>query len=289
MIKMGKMSILGILLLCSMALATMNSDESGCYAISNADELYQFASLVNGKNGLGAKPKACGKLVKNIVVNKNVLVRGRLNGNIDVVFSLKEWTPIGNGATCFAGNFDGQGHSISGLYFSDENSENAGLFGCVKGSSQKKPAVIKNVGVEKSYIRGRFAGGIVANVFENVSLEKLYNASLIEGGIIAGGIVGSQYRDVTIKKSYNMGTVYGLGGLVGASSAKIMIMESYNAGAVISEDVGGSLIGRAYAHVAIEKSYDKGSVSCGDEWFGGCGGLVGSEFPGSSVDVVSMR
>jgi hypothetical protein len=58
----------------------------------------------------------------------------------------RAWEPLchpGNTMAPFSGSFDGNGHTISGLYFEDGGDQFIGLFASTKGTS--KPAVIKNM------------------------------------------------------------------------------------------------------------------------------------------------
>ena len=61
------------------------------------------------------------------------------------------WTPIMG----FFGTFDGQGYTISGLYFSEEGKNSIGLFGMVDG------ATVKNVSVVNSYFKGKAGIGAI--------------------------------------------------------------------------------------------------------------------------------
>lgn len=54
----------------------------------------------------------------------------------DIDLGGEEWTPIGSSGQPFTGTFDGDGHTISGLYVNSD--DDAGLFGVV-GLSAKKP------------------------------------------------------------------------------------------------------------------------------------------------------
>lgn len=51
-------------------------DGTGCYLIGTVNQLYGFASIVNGSTAeLDPNPTACGKLEKDIVVNETYLVK----------------------------------------------------------------------------------------------------------------------------------------------------------------------------------------------------------------------
>lgn len=99
---------------------------SNPYLISTAEELYWFAGLVNGDasvciNGISKNRNAWAVLVDDITVNSGVL---KADGTLaDGASSFAQWTPIGNSSNRYIGNFDGQGHTISGLYFNNSDSE----------------------------------------------------------------------------------------------------------------------------------------------------------------------
>ncbi len=95
-----------------------NTDQ--VYEIANAGQLYWFAGLVNGTLAdVQKNNRANAILTADIVVNKNVVDnQGNLIGNgSDFI----QWTPIGAEAiNVFQGNFNGNGHTVSGLYFKNQ-------------------------------------------------------------------------------------------------------------------------------------------------------------------------
>ena len=115
--------------------ANGDGTSSDPYQISNAAELYWFAELVNGKltDGTAQNVAACAKLTENITVNSNVLnPDGTLNTANSVSFTA--WTPMGSKNLPYTGTFNGDNHTISGLYFNDSSSDYVGLFGYNNGS-----------------------------------------------------------------------------------------------------------------------------------------------------------
>ena len=99
------------------------------YTITTPEQLAGLAQLVNGDNTFEGKTIT---LANDIVLNEGVLnEKGELNGDGS---DLNTWTPIGGGtyAKLFKGSFDGQNHTVSGIYISNE-SNNQGLFGYVDG------------------------------------------------------------------------------------------------------------------------------------------------------------
>lgn len=238
----------GVSLLCTSATAaaTITPEQpeykNGCYQISNAAELYGFAAIVNGDINFPYDATACGKLTKDIVVNQNVLKSdGSLNAADTANFA--KWTPIGP----FYGTFDGQNHTVSGLYFSSETGTDAGFFKSLHtAENQYVNTVVKNVGVVGSYFRaGYSAGGIAGSAYSRTSsvvIENCFNASRVEAvRNNAGGIVGTTSNYATVRiglyNVYNTGTVVGLnniGGVIGYQAANgIAVINAYNAGEII--------------------------------------------------------
>ena len=155
----------------------------GVYQIGNAAQLYWFADFVN--NG---HPTANAVLTQNITVNATVIDE---NGSL-IGTQTNSWTPIGTSAYKYAGTFDGNGHTISGLYFNNitdgsyPNGGNyIGLIGYANGTT------IKNVGIIDSYIRGRsYVGGICGYIcFDSSSkttITNCYNTGTVSGSSFSG-------------------------------------------------------------------------------------------------------
>lgn len=167
-------------------------NENGVYEISNIGQLCWLGNEVNnGNNAINAV------LVNDIVVNSDVLTDdGLLNRGI---FTL--WTPIGNTSSAYNGVFDGNGHSVSGLYYSDVNGLCVGLFGCVGARG-----VVRNVTVDDSYLLGKNAVGAIAGYNAGV-IENCVNASSIIGGAAVGAFAG--LNDGTVENCTDNGWVTG--------------------------------------------------------------------------------
>ena len=125
------------------------------YQISSREELYWFARLVNGKLENEKKNTSANAiLTADIIVNEGIL-----DANKDLVSKSDfiEWEPIGTSNiddNAYSGTFDGNKHTISGLYFNKPNSYSVGLFGYI-GANGK----ISNVGVSDSYFNLTAEGG----------------------------------------------------------------------------------------------------------------------------------
>ena len=84
-------------------------DSAGCFIIGTKEELYWFADFASScKDGVCGQT-SCASLKNDIVVNENLLKNSKLNLDTNSYFI---WIPI----KYFQGTFNGNGHSISGLY-----------------------------------------------------------------------------------------------------------------------------------------------------------------------------
>ncbi len=114
------------------------------YQIGSAAELYWFAKTVNEGDY-----DAHAVLTDDITINEN----GTLNGTPTYT-----WTPIGDYINAYTGTFDGQNHTISGLYYNGSG-DYAGLFGRVDSGGR-----VQNVNVVDSYISNSFSYGCAGGV-----------------------------------------------------------------------------------------------------------------------------
>lgn len=138
-----------------------NYADTSQYEITNYHELLGLAKLVNEKN-----ETITASLMNDIVFNENLL---DANGNVQVADPIK-WTPIGMTPSgtekyYFNGIFNGNGHTISGLYV--DGGDYAGLFGRAQGAP-----TIKGVGIVDSYFKGaKYVGGIAGAYIDVNGIE----------------------------------------------------------------------------------------------------------------------
>ena len=212
-----------------------DGSKDAVYEISNAGQLYWFAGLVNGTlSGETQNASANAVLTADIVVNKNVL---KSDGTVNEG-TFKEWTPIATSASPYTGIFDGQNHTISGLYFNQEDSYDVGLFGRNNGK-------IANAGILDSYFYGTSkVGGVCGNNYTG-TITNCYNTGSVSGLGTLGGVSG--YNDTgNITNCYNTGNVSGSSGFVGGVSgynSKGTITNCYNVGSVSGSGYVGGVNG----------------------------------------------
>ena len=256
-----------------------DGNKDSVYEIGNAGQLYWFAGLVNGTlSDVEKNTSANAVLTADIVVNENVLKSdGTLNEG-----SFKEWTPIATSASPYTGIFDGQNHTISGLYFKQEDSYNVGLFSRNNGK-------IANAGILDSYFYGTSkVGGVCGNNYTG-TITNCYNTGSVSGLGTLGGVSGYNYTG-SITNCYNTGNVSGSSGFVGGVSgynSKGTIINSYNAGSVSGLEYVGGVSGDNYTG-SITDCYNIGSVSGSEGYVGGVsgdnnGGTITNSYNAGSV------
>lgn len=175
--------------------STGNGSQANPYQIETLDNLLWFANHVNSENA-----SACAILTADITMNEGVLDSyGRLNS--DNTFTA--WTRIGGHGVDYSGEFNGNGHTISGLYFNDTSKNNVGLFGKANNG-----AYIHDLGIRDSYFYGKDHVGGICGDFANGRIEDCWNASFVEAyDYDADGISGSCWKYASIANCYNIGTV----------------------------------------------------------------------------------
>ena len=236
------------------------------YEISNAGQLYWFAGLVNGTlSGVPQNTSANAVLTKDIVVNENVLKPdGTLNEG-----SFKEWTPIATSASPYTGIFEGQNHTISGLYFKQETSF-VGLFSVNSGK-------IANVGILDSYFHGQpykgwQVGGVCGSNTAKGAITNCYNTGIVRGSETVGGVCGSNYG--TITNCSNKGNVGedddSVGGVSGSNYGTIT--NCNNAGIVSGKSYVGGVCGKNSNGGTVTNCNNTGEVRGTSQYIGGLSG-----------------
>ncbi len=236
------------------------------YQIAEAADLKAFANKVNN----GRETDAWAVLTADIVLNEGDL--SGYNGTDTV--SWEQWTPIGTSARRYTGTFDGNGHTVSGIYINNSSANYQGLFGCV-GSG----GTVQKVGVVNSYIQGgSYTGGVAGEVYNNGTVTNCYNTGTVSGSDYTGGVAGEVYNS-TVTNSYNTGTVSGssyTGGAAGYVVSSSTVTNSYSTGTVSgSRFYTGGVAGYVYNNSTVTNSYNTGTVN-GNNINGGVAGYVDS-------------
>ena len=257
------------------------------YEIGNDGQLYWFAGLVNGTlEGVEQNTAANAVLTADITVNQGVLNEdgtvntGELTDDSIPVVTFKVWTPIGDtsyqeldnddnvdDSNAFTGKFDGQNHTISGLYLHDEGKNDCALFGMTTSSAK-----ISNLTVADSYFggRNRVAGVCARN---NGGITNCTNRSTVSSSMKTSGGICGWNQSGTITGCTNSGAIGGpkyIGGVCGYNDGTMTGCS--NTGTVSGTgDYTGGVCGFNPSIGKIENCRNEGTVS-GTKYIGGvCG------------------
>lgn len=302
---------------------TPQRDSKGCYLISTVEELYGFEKIANSFSFI-KDSTICAKLENDIVINKNLMddVEYAEADSIAPVLkcsktkagcAFEEWTPIGKYAKEYSDAlsiyFDGQGHTISGLYINKPDSLFTAFIGYAYGT-------VKNLNIADSYIRGNYnAAGIVGRQigtlqscsFSGVVIGYQYVGGIIgrntgfilnchnDGDIwgesIVGGITGESIN--VIDMSYNTGRIYAqknyVGGIAGLNEH--LVTRCYNTGNIKGYSAVGGLLGRNYEFTGrdtLQYSFNMGQIK-GKSNVSNVGAIIGSEYGGITSDCYALE
>lgn len=231
----------------------------GVYLISSPDELMWF-----DKN---AKMTDSAKLLADITINEDV-------SGSDATSQKYKWTPIGTDSSKYTGTFDGNGHTISGLYI-NSTAANTGLFGCI-GTN----AVVKKLTLADSVIRStkNYTGAITGYIDDAASVTNCHtkNSVQVTAAKFTGGIVGYQDDTSTLTRCSNAAEVTGannVGGISGYnwSKSSASLTDSYNRGSVSGSNLVGGICAQIYIGGTVSDVYNLGTVQA----TGTAGGITG--------------
>lgn len=216
----------------------------GYYEISNLGQLVHLY-----RDGVGYNVKY--RLMTDITVNENVLkADGSLNGDGSKLRVTAPLTTRSGGA--FQGIFDGNGHTISGLYFNDPTADQVGFIKKLDYSGH-----IKNLGIKDSYFCGRYrVGAFVGEMawtladFDNskvnsygMDVTNCWSEATVKGSAFVGGIVGCNTMSNEAAPHLNQAE--------GQGRYFMKVTGCYNVGKV----EGGDGIGTLYPPLKCENNY----------------------------------
>lgn len=226
---------------------TGSGTESDPYQISTAAQLKRFRDIVNGSNGQTPNHGACAVLTNDIVLNDGTFAEDGSYTPGPSGKTAEEWTPIGkytndNDNTPYTGTFDGQGHTIKGLYVNSASDTCVGLFGYLEG------AAVRNLTVD-GYVQGRNAAGGIVGYASNAAIENCSNHCSVTGSSTSkiGGIAGLNVDGAKIIDCYNVGTIRNsnvfeaCGGIVWGNAGTVS--NCYNVGTISGNVYDGEIVG----------------------------------------------
>lgn len=268
-------------------------DGTEVFAISTPEDLLGLSSLVANKVTFDGEKVI---LTADIKFNNGDALKWSEHKETP---AFTGWVPIGKNTTYyFAGTFDGQGHTVSGIYCSD-NAEGVALFGYIHPNG-----TVQNLKLKDSYFAstadyvGSIAGwglGTIQNVYSNAYVsgvnscgglvayisnafyqarndEKISNCwfdgNVTISGINAGGIIGKvryNQTSVTIEHCYNSGNVHSSASSYGRASG--FVGDLQNDCTVIIRDslttgnLTGSHVGKIFGCIENSSVADVGTNS----------------------------
>lgn len=299
-------------------------------AASDAGSSSQGTSAQNvfaGGSGTAADPYTIATVEQLEAFRDSVNAGTNYQGKVieltaDVTLPSDSWTPIGpstrkssglaTGSTPFAGTFNGEGHTISGLTISSTLSADyaLGLFGALDGATVENltltdvaidvptselagaaaglmvdDATVSNVQVSGKVSGLAGIGGIVGRMTLTGAIENCTNNADVSalGGVgNVGGIVGAAYYTtpdgtMTISGCSNTGTITGteaVGGIAGLNSS--FVDNCTNSGAITGSNYSvGGIVGEQKNYGGISQCTNTGAIENQSEKGYGTGGIVG--------------
>ena len=186
----------------------IDKNQDNIYQMRTKEDLYEFARIVNS-----GKSNASAVLMNDIVINKNIKLSDK---EIESEKKYLDWEPIGknsNNKKEYTGVFNGNNHSISGIYCDTEN--NSGLFGCLGTGGE-----IKNLKIKKSYF--------LSNLENNFDSDEIISCGAV-CALSFGRIKNCKSENnIIISKASDENACKSSGGICGRNSGEIIESETRN-------------------------------------------------------------
>lgn len=230
------------------------------YIITNSQELADLAYMVNNFTTYSGTYFVLGE---DIELNYGKTVTG-------IDDTLNNWVPIGNATYNFAGNFDGNGKKIKGLYINNDTLDNVGLFGIGKAPN--------NLTIENGYVSANatYAGGIIGK--STTAIENCVNKALLnnsKANSFLGGITG---YGTTFKNCENHGILTGIS-VAGIAGDGNSFENCANSGEIIASGTYcGGISGKGNS---FKSCANTGEITTTGAYCGGIGGTKRS----SNIDL----
>ncbi len=266
---------LGVSFTCSAFSGEGSGTESDPYQITNADELFEVRGDLT----------AYYKLMNDIDLTQWIQEDNPKQG----------WNPIGDATSRFSGTFDGNNHSIRGLYINRPNQSYIGLFGSVCN------ATIKNIALINPQIIGYdYVGGLVGYSYGDQQTTNITNATIIAGNVrgdsYIGGVLGvsESYsshhpNQIHINGCYSSTTLTATssccGGIAGGymNADRFYLTNNQFAGTISSQANVGGILGVGYG-CTITCNISRGTIRTESN----ASGIVGYIYGGTIINNVSL-
>ncbi|MDN0080776.1 fimbrillin family protein [Bacteroides gallinaceum] len=211
------------------------------------------------------------KVAADVVNSGDTDINIILDNDIDLTGI--DWTPIGTESRPYTGNFDGGGHTITGLKIDKSGTDYVGLIGCLGSGGKVQNVTLTNISVSGANCVGGIAGQNYGTV-ENCSVNGTVTG---KGFTDTGGIAGSNYG--TISGCSAEGTVTGsvnVGGIAGGSYLGVIIDGCHSTAAVSGISSVGGVVGNLGNNSFLMACYSTGNVTATITYgYAHVGGVVG--------------
>ena len=261
------------------------------FIVATSADLYGLSNIVMKQNDNFANKKVY--VISDIVVNKGRATatgwslveedgETAINGATDY-----PWLKIGTYGNPFAGTFDGQGHTISGICYSGTESY-YGLFGKTNNSTitnfKLKNSSFVYTGTSLAYFGG--IAGSASGTFENIKSEAYVSSTHQHNGGVIGhangniDIIGCWYSGTLTLNGTNAKNGGGIVGMIGDGIKVSMAQCLYN-GVISGDATGTEGYGGVCGHL-----YETGELSISNSLVLGSVSSVGNNFIGTIVGYI---
>lgn len=275
----------------STSAVSMRSHSKGLVSLSLVGGLVLSLTTVGGVGKSYAASPACGALVAGYhQITSEAQLRAvgaegegtsacELGANYVLMVDLDltggaDWTAI----TAFAGEFDGNEKTVTGLTVTQPGSDNQGMFATTASGAEIKDLTLVDVDIEgKDRV-----GGLIGQAVSGTTVSNVHVSGVVDGNLSVGGFVGENSGTISDSSASGNTTAFDefAGGFVGlhkvgtiqVSYADVITRttEGDNAGGFVGKTEGGQ----------IQDSWATGNVFTGDDR---AGGFVGDHQGGTII------
>ena len=242
---------------CASAFASGDGTQANPYQISTAEELMLFAENIN--NSVSGAENAFYELTNDIYLN-----------DISDCASWSEKAPKygWDGVKSFSGSFNGNGHTIYGLFMASIIKDASSQVAFIMKATD---ATIKNLSVSDGYIyaynNAGYIGGIVGKITDSTLTDCNANVTIScrrpqtgSMGGVAGSVILTEVKNCTNNGNVSCVGAMNIGGVFGSASTYYMDSCTNN-GEVIGKEaaVAGGVAGRLSDTFCKSKAAEKNS------------------------------
>ena len=248
-------------------------EENDPYVIASAEDLLKFAEVVN-------QNKEEYTTAYFILANDIYLNDITDYDTWEAMAPKVEWPGVKN----FFGTFDGQQHTIYGVYM-NSSSERVGFFSSLDVDTfDKSKITICDLDLKNSYIKGKgYVGGLIGysdcNVeITNTSIEGIVSANSSYVGGIGGSFSSGGNKGLALTSVINRAQVSGsriVGGIWGQAS--------------IGNSMGASTSGNGSEKITIRKCENYGDISSAGDYVGGIIGDLSRNLNCTGFDIGQLQ